>query len=79
VNVISQRPNSGWKELGVRLNIACGVALTLPAIVDHDVLVSSFTHTGCHYVVRGCLDEVFVDVTSEPVPGVSSHRRRAGK
>ena len=55
------------------------IALHLPAIVDHDVLIAGVLHAGLDHGIGHLPDQVFAHMASEFVPAVPSHRRSCGQ
>jgi hypothetical protein len=79
VDVLGQGLDPGGKALRIGLDVAVGVALALPAVVDDHVLVACRTHAGGDHRVGGVADHPLVDVAPEPVPRIPAHRRRQGE
>ena len=79
MDVVGQSLHTGRKALGVRLNEAPLVPLSMPAVIDVDVLVASILHPGRDHRIGGLSDELLVDVAGEGVPTVPAHRRRLGQ
>src|SRR2546421_2795245 len=76
VDVIRQRFDTGRESLRVGNDESIFIAAHLPAIVDHDVLITRILHSARHHRVGHGLDHVFADVAAEFVPAVPAHRRR---
>jgi hypothetical protein len=66
-------------EAGIRQQIARGVALPLPAVIDIDVLVAGCLHAVGDDGVRDLANCFVIDLGAELVPTVPSHRRGLGQ
>jgi len=80
VDVLSQCGHAGW-EFGSVLNNLIGgfVAVDLPAVIQIDVLVTLGCQPSADHEIDGLLDEGFVDVAVEAVPGVPAHGGCSGE
>ena len=76
VDVIGECLHTGRETLRIRDDIAVGIAVHLPAVVDDDVFVAGVGHAGGGHRIGHLLDELLADVAAELVPGVPAHRRR---
>ena len=77
MNVIAHRLHAGGETLGVGDDVALRVAIHLPAIVDHDVLIAGILHAARNHGVGGLLDQVLAHIAGELVPTVPAHGRGA--
>src|SRR5215469_7506674 len=73
--VVGQRLDSGREALGIGEDEAVVVAADLPAVVDHEVLVTRFLHAIGSDGVGDGLNQIFTDMAGEFVPAVPPHRR----
>ena len=60
-------------------DVARGVAIDLPAIVDDDVFVAGVFHAAGDHRVGHAANHVVADVAVKFVPGVPAHRRSFGE
>ena len=60
-------------ELVVGLDVAAGVALAFPGVVDVDVDVAGVAHAGGDEEVGGVADVLVGDLAGEEVPAVPAH------
>ena len=65
MNIVRQRLDPGGKVLGVGHDVAARVALHLPAIVDHDVLIAGVLHAGLDHGVGHLPNQVFVHIAAK--------------
>jgi len=79
MHIVRQCLYAGREALGVGLNVAVGVALALPAIVNVHVLVAGVLHAGLHHGIGGLSDQALVDFAGKFVPAVPAHLRGAGQ
>jgi hypothetical protein len=75
VHVVGQSLDAGGEALRIRLDGTGRVALTMPAIVHHDIGVAGGLHAGGDYGIRLLADDRFIDVAAVFVPAVPTHRR----
>src|SRR5580693_4828800 len=76
MDVICECFDPGREVLRISDDVAVFVTCNLPAIVDHNVLVTGILHARLHHGVGNLPDELFAYIAREFVPAIPSHRRR---
>src|SRR6266704_4907097 len=79
MHVVGERLDSTREAGGVGHEPASAVARDLPAVVDHDVLVSRVAQPARDHRVRRFPDQLGAHVAMKVIPAVPSHRGRAGE
>src|SRR5438477_6763613 len=79
MHIVRQRLHAGWEALGVGLDVAVGVALALPAIVNVHVLEAGVLQARLDHGIGGLADQSLVDIAGKFVPAVPAHLRGAGQ
>ena len=78
VQVVRERLHPGRELHGVFVHESILVPLAVPAVIQVQVHVAGVHEAEFHHRVGGGLDQVFVDVGHEAVPGTPAHLRRVG-
>ena len=75
MNIVGQRLDARRKVLRIRNDTSDGIAIHLPAVVDHHVLIAGVFHPAADHRVSHALDQIFADVAVKFVPAVPAHGR----
>ena len=75
VDVVGHVFHAVGEAFGVADDVAVGVAVDLPAVIDDDILVAGVFHARGHECVSGLHQQLFADVAAKAVPAVPSHGR----
>src|SRR4029077_14378022 len=73
MDVICDCFDPGREVLRISDDVAVFVTRNLPAIVDHNVLVTGILHARFHHGVGHLPDQVFAYIAREFVPAIPSH------
>src|SRR6185437_4573707 len=76
VHVVREGRNAMRAARGVRDDGSVSGARHLPAVIDHNVLVSGIAHSIRSHRVSRFTNQRFADVATKMVPAVPSHRWR---
>lgn len=72
VEIIGNRFQASWELAELRLELAIAVSTVdiLPAVIEHDIVVSQVTQTQAQDLRRGTKEKVFGNVATESIPVV---------
>jgi hypothetical protein len=79
VDIVGEGSDTGWKFLRVRMDKSLGIALSMPAIVNIDILVPGILHAVRGHGISHPADDFLIHIALEFVPTVPAHGRRLGK